>query len=138
MHGGSTKPGSITYGVHDIPPVGTIIPLVMQHVAMLSVELVFPVVVVTLAGGTVDMARDAVSLMMIAMGVGTIFQAWGKGPVGSGYFCAHETGTAYFPAVIATIQSGGLGLRDGFGGSGRRGGLLLGASAEQKGEKEQG
>ena len=74
MHGGSTKPGSITYGVHDIPPVGTIIPLVMQHVAMLSVELVFPVVVVTLAGGTVDMARDAVSLMMIAMGVGTIFQ----------------------------------------------------------------
>ena len=113
MHGGSTKPGSITYGVHDIPPVGTIIPLVMQHVAMLSVELVFPVVVVTLAGGTVDMARDAVSLMMIAMGVGTIFQAWGKGPVGSGYFCAHETGTAYFPAVIATIQSGGIGLMSG-------------------------
>ena len=113
MHGGSAKPGSITYGVNDKPPVGTIIPLVMQHVAMLSVELVFPVVVVSMAGGTVDMARDAVSLMMIAMGVGTIFQALGKGPVGSGYFCAHETGTAYFPAVIATIQSGGIGLMSG-------------------------
>ncbi len=113
MHGGSTKPGSITYGVRDIPPIGTIIPLVMQHVAMLSVELVFPVVVVTIAGGTVEMARDAVSLMMIAMGVGTILQALRKGPVGSGYFCAHETGTAYFPAVIAAIQSGGLGLMSG-------------------------
>ena len=113
MHGGSAKPGSITYGVRDVPPIGTIIPLMMQHVAMLSVELVFPVVVVTLAGGTVDMARDAVSLMMIAMGVGTILQALRKGPVGSGYFCAHETGTAYFPAVIAAIQSGGLGLMSG-------------------------
>ena len=113
MHGGSAKPGSITYGVRDVPPVGTIIPLVMQHVAMLSVELVFPVIVVTMAGGSVDMARDAVSLMMIAMGVGTILQALRKGPVGSGYFCAHETGTAYFPAVIAAIQSGGLGLMSG-------------------------
>jgi NCS2 family nucleobase:cation symporter-2 len=85
----------------------------MQHVAMLSVELVFPVVVVSMAGGTVEMARDAVSLMMIAMGVGTILQAWGKGPVGSGYFCAHETGTAYFPAVIMAIQTGGIGLMSG-------------------------
>jgi NCS2 family nucleobase:cation symporter-2 len=113
MHGGSVKPGSITYGVRDVPPVSTVIPLVMQHVAMLSVELVFPVIVVTMAGGSVDMARDAVSLMMIAMGVGTILQALQKGPVGSGYFCAHETGTAYFPAVIATIQAGGVGLMSG-------------------------
>ena len=40
-------------------------------------------------------------------------QAWGKGPVGSGYFCAHETGTAYFPAAIAAIQAGGMGLMSG-------------------------
>lgn len=113
MHGESVKPGSITYGVRDIPPKGTIIPLVLQHVAMLSVELVFPVIIVTMAGGSVDMARDAVSLMMIAMGVGTILQALRKGPVGSGYFCAHETGTAYFPAVIAAIQAGGIGLMSG-------------------------
>lgn len=113
MHGGSVKPGSITYGVRDIPPLNTILTLVMQHVAMLSVELVFPVIVVTMAGGSVEMARDAVSLMMIAMGVGTILQALGKGPVGSGYFCAHETGTAYFPSVIAAIQAGGIGLMSG-------------------------
>ena len=113
MHGGAAKPGSIIYGVKDVPPIGSVIPLVMQHVAMLSVELVFPVIVVTMAGGTVDMARDAVSLMMIAMGIGTILQAWRKGPIGSGYFCAHETGTAYFPAVIATIHAGGIGLMSG-------------------------
>ena len=113
MHAGGAKPGSIIYGVRDVPPLGSVVPLVMQHVAMLSVELVFPVIVVTMAGGTVDMARDAVSLMMIAMGIGTILQAWRKGPIGSGYFCAHETGTAYFPAVIATIQSGGIGLMSG-------------------------
>lgn len=113
MHSGSHKPGSITYGVNDTPPWGTIIPLAMQHVAMLSVELVFPVIIVTMAGGSLDMARESVSLMMIAMGIGTILQAWRKGPVGSGYFCAHETGTAYFPAVIAAIQSGGIGLMSG-------------------------
>ena len=114
MHGGAAKPGSIIYGVKDVPPIGSVIPLVMQHVAMLSVELVFPVIVVTMAGGTVDMARDAVSLMMIAMGIGTILQAWRKGPIGSGYFCAHETGTAYFPAVIATHIPRSLKLALGF------------------------
>lgn len=113
MHGGSPKPGSITYGVNDIPPWKSILPLVLQHVAMLSVELVFPVIVVTMAGGSLEMARESVSLMMIAMGVGTILQALRKGPIGSGYFCAHETGTAYFPAVIAAIQAGGMGLMSG-------------------------
>ena len=34
MHGGAAKPGSIIYGVKDVPPMGSVIPLVMQHVAM--------------------------------------------------------------------------------------------------------
>ena len=37
------SPAALSMVVNDIPPWGTIIPLVMQHVAMLSVELIFPV-----------------------------------------------------------------------------------------------
>jgi len=71
MRGGSTKPGSIAYGVRDSPshwhdhPAGY-----ATCIAMLSVELVFPVVVATIAGGTVEMARDAVSLMNDCRGCG--------------------------------------------------------------------
>ncbi|MDR7868129.1 MAG: solute carrier family 23 protein [Sporomusaceae bacterium] len=106
----STKSGNLTYGLNDSVPFRSLVPLVLQQVALLSVELAFPVIIVNLAGGSTEQAQSVVSLMMIAMGVGTILQALGKGPIGSGYFCAHETGTAYFPAAIMAIKAGGFPL----------------------------
>jgi xanthine permease XanP len=110
MLGSSTKSGNLTYGLNDSVPFRSLVPIVLQQVALLSVELAFPVIIVSLSGGSTEQAQSVVSLMMIAMGLGTILQAWGKGPIGSGYFCAHETGTAYFPAAIMAIKAGGFPL----------------------------
>ena len=99
------RAANLIYGVADPVPVSSLIPLVAQQVIMLSVDLIFPVLIVAAASGTVEMAQTAVSMMMISMGIGTILQAWRNGPVGSGYFCAHETGTPYFPASIMAVYS---------------------------------
>ena len=104
------RAANLIYGVADPVPVSSLIPLVAQQVIMLSVDLIFPVLIVAAASGTVEMAQTAVSMMMISMGIGTILQAWRNGPVGSGYFCAHETGTPYFPASIMAVQAGGFPL----------------------------
>ena len=106
----SHRPANLIYGVSDSVPAASLIPLVAQQVIMLSVDLIFPVLIVAAVGGTVEMAQTVVSMMMISMGVGTILQAWRKGSVGSGYFCAHETGTPYFPASIMAVQAGGFPL----------------------------
>lgn len=104
------RPANLIYGVEDSIPTSSLIPLVAQQVIMLSVDLIFPVLIVAAVGGTVEMAQTVVSMMMISMGIGTILQAWRKGSVGSGYFCAHETGTPYFPASVMAVQLGGFPL----------------------------
>ena len=104
------RPANLIYGVADSIPAPSLLPLVAQQVIMLSVDLIFPVLIVAAVGGTVEMAQTVVSMMMISMGIGTILQAWRNGSVGSGYFCAHETGTPYFPASIMAVQTGGFPL----------------------------
>ena len=104
------RPANLIYGVNDSVPLSSLVPLVMQQVIMLSVDLVFPVLVVAAMGGSVELAQTLVSLMMISMGLGTLLQAYGKKSVGSGYFCAHETGAPYFPVSVMAVQAGGIPL----------------------------
>jgi len=106
----SLRPANLIYGVSDSVPAPSLLPLVAQQVIMLSVDLIFPVLIVAAVGGTVEMAQTVVSMMMISMGIGTILQAWRNDSVGSGYFCAHETGTPYFPASVMAVQVGGFPL----------------------------
>ncbi len=104
------KPADITYGVDDKPPLGALIPLVLQQIITLSVDLMFPVLVVAAIGGTTELAQSLISLMMITMGIGTIMQACNKGPVGSGYLCAQETNALFFPVAVLAAKKGGLHL----------------------------
>ena len=64
------KPATLIYGVNDPVPPSSLLPLVVQQVIMLSVDLIFPVLVVAAIGGPIELARNVVSLMMIAMGIG--------------------------------------------------------------------
>ena len=104
------RSANLLYGVDDPVPLSSLVPLVLQQVIMLSVDLVFPVLVVAAIGGSVELAQTLVSLMMISMGFGTLLQAYGKKSVGSGYFCAHETGAPYFPVSVMAVQAGGIPL----------------------------
>lgn len=72
------RSANLLYGVDDPVPLSSLVPLVLQQVIMLSVDLVFPVLVVAAIGGSVELAQTLVSLMMISMGFGTLLQAYGK------------------------------------------------------------
>ncbi|HWR39452.1 MAG TPA: solute carrier family 23 protein [Patescibacteria group bacterium] len=104
------KPSGITYGADDKPPLSVLIPLVFQQIVILSVDLLFPVLIVASLGGPTELAQSLVSLMMITMGIGTIMQSCNKGPIGSGYFCAQETNALFFPVSVLAVKSGGLHL----------------------------
>jgi len=104
------KPLDLIYGINDRIPVVAAIPLVIQQIAMLSIDLLIPVMIIDLIGGPASLAQSFVSLMMIGMGIGIILQAWRKGPLGSGFFCAEETGFLYFQASVLAAKAGGLPL----------------------------
>ena len=81
----SQKPSNLIFGVDESPGWGALILLGLQHVSLLSIAFIFPVIIVDAIGGSPAQARDLISLAMLATGIGTILQGINRGPVGSGY-----------------------------------------------------
>ncbi len=104
------KPPELVYGVEDKPPLLTCLLLGLQHIFIITIVLVFPVVIVRSIGGTPEQAGFFVSMSMLASGVGTILQALKKKGIGSGYLCPSVCGPSYLPASLLAAQTGGLSL----------------------------
>lgn len=110
MDNNEKKPINITYGLRDKIPKRVAIPLVIQQIVVLSMDLVLPVLIISMMGGSREVVQNFVSVMMIGIGLGTFLQVLHKGAIGSGYFCAEETGFLYFQASTLAVQIGGLPL----------------------------
>jgi len=104
------KPSNLFYGVQDIPPFGMTLLLGLQHVMVMSVTLILPVLIVQAMGGTPAQAQSLIRMSLIAGGIGTILQALHKGPIGSGYLCPQLSGPAYLSTSLLAAQTGGLSL----------------------------
>ncbi len=68
-------------------PLGVNIFSGLQHVGLMSIFLVYPVLIAQAAGSTAEVAAAMVSATLIAMAVGTVLQVITVGPIGSGYLC---------------------------------------------------
>jgi xanthine permease XanP len=112
------KPSNILYGLNDRPPLFSNIFLGFQHVMIIFISLIFPVVIIGELGNTISehTARSFISLTMIAAGIITILQALKKGPLGSGYMCPSLAGPSYYSASLMAVQTGGLSLLFGMTG----------------------
>jgi len=91
------KPSNLVYGVDENPPLGVVLILAFQHLFLLGVGLVIPVMTMRIIGSTPEEIRSVVSLSMICAGTATIIQSLNKGPVGSGYLCCQGND----PSVLA-------------------------------------
>jgi NCS2 family nucleobase:cation symporter-2 len=66
------------------------------------------VVILGKAQGTIT--SSPISFSLIALGLATLLQALKKGPIGSGYLAPPVISAIYFPASMAAVVQGGLGL----------------------------
>ncbi len=112
------KPSNLFYSVDEKPPKFVSFVLGLQHVFILFIALIFPVLIVRQLGGTLDprTARGFISFSMVAGGATTILQALKKGPVGSGYLCPSVCGPSYMSASMMAASIGGLPLLFGMTG----------------------
>ena len=106
----AVKPANLVYGVDDKPPFWTGWMLGFQHLSIIAIALLFPVLISREIGGGPDQAAGLVSMSMLAGGIGVILQGLQKGPVGSGYFCPQVCGPSFLTASILAAKSGGLPL----------------------------
>jgi xanthine permease XanP len=104
------KPTNLIYDVDETPGIGSLILLGIQHIFLLAIAFVFPVLVVDAIGGTGYDARHLISMAMLVTGIGTILQGLNKGPIGSGYLCPLLNGPAFLSASILAGKVGGLPL----------------------------
>jgi xanthine permease XanP len=104
------KPASLLYGVDESPPLGETILNGFQHVALISIYLVYPVLVFRVIDTPAALITNLLAVALIALGVGTLLQALRKGPIGSGYMCPSTLTAIYLGPSMLAVKAGGLPL----------------------------
>jgi NCS2 family nucleobase:cation symporter-2 len=104
------RPVGLLYAAGETPPPTILAFSALQHMAVMAVTLVFPIIIAREAGLTGIQRTDAVSLAMLAIGVATILLCLKSRFIGSGYLVpAGFTGIYLGPSLFA-LQQGGLAL----------------------------
>ena len=104
------KPSQLLYGLEDRPPLIVNGFLGLQHVSIIAISFVLPILLVHEGGGTTDQITFLISMSMLAGGIGVIVQACRLGPLGSGYFCPQVCGPSFLAASVLCVKTGGLPL----------------------------
>jgi len=104
------KPSNLLYGVDESPGRIALVLMGFQHISLMAIAFIFPVIVIEAIGGNLEEAEGLIRMAMLATGVGTILQAVNRGPVGSGYLCPLLNGPAFLSASLMAGKMGGLSL----------------------------
>jgi xanthine permease XanP len=102
------KPDTIIYGTDDRLPTSLLLTLATQHVLVLSIFLIAPVLVAHAAHLPLQQASDFISLTMIAIGLATLLQVRRWGPVGSGLLALPVSASNWVPGCLIAVREGGL------------------------------
>ncbi len=103
-----TRPTGLIYDVNETPPPTVLAFSTVQHVAVISTLLVYPVILATEAKLSASQLLDLVSLSMIALGVATVLMTMRSRWVGSGYLCPAGFSLIYLGPSLYALHHGGL------------------------------
>ncbi len=104
------KPANIIYGVEESPPLMVTIFNGIQHVGVVAINLVYPLLVFRTAGATPEFITSLLGAGMIILGLATFLQVSRLGPVGSGYMCPATFTATYLAPSLLAAKFGGLPL----------------------------
>src|SRR6516165_3722051 len=105
-----SRPPGLLYSVDETPPRTILVISALQHVAVNSVTLIFPVIIAHEAGLPVGQMVEFVSLSMFALGISTIFLCAQYKFVGCGYLCPAGFSQIFVGPSLFAVHIGGLPL----------------------------
>jgi NCS2 family nucleobase:cation symporter-2 len=100
----------MTFGVDESPPPVVTIVNGLQHVGVIAINLVYPLLVFRVVGAPIDLVTSLLSTGMIVLAVATLLQARRLGPVGSGFMCPATFTATYLGPSLLAAKVGGLPL----------------------------
>ena len=102
------KPATIIYGTEEVPPTAMLLALAMQHVTVLSIFLLAPVVVARSAGLPIGPSSDLISLTMVGLAISTVLQVGRRWALGSGLLVMPTSSSGFVPGCVIAARVGGL------------------------------
>jgi xanthine permease XanP len=104
------KPAHLVYGVEEVPPALVVLITAVQHVGVIAIFMIYPLVIGREAGVSADVLASILRMGMLALAVAVLLQALPRGPVGSRFLAPSSfTGIYLVPSLMA-VKTGGLPL----------------------------
>jgi xanthine/uracil permease len=105
---GRTRPPGLLYSVDETPPRAVLIMAALQHVALMSNSLIYPIILGREAHLSPDRLLDFVSLSMLALGISTVLICARTSLIGCGYLCPAAYTQIYLGPSLFAVHLGGL------------------------------
>lgn len=104
------KPPHIAYAVEDRPPLAVTVLSGLQHVGIIAIALVYPLILSREAGLSLDQTSDVLGATMLILGLGAALQSLPRGAIGAGYLCPPVCTAAYLGPSLLAVKTGGVSL----------------------------
>ena len=104
------KPPHITYAADDRPPLAVTVLSGLQHVGIIAIVLVYPLLLSREAGLSFDQTSDVLAATMLILGLGAVLQSLPRGGLGAGYLCPPVCTAAYLAPSFLAVKTGGVSL----------------------------
>lgn len=105
----STKsPSGIVYALEEVPPPLITAGNAVQHVALISINFVYPLLIFRLAGIPIQSVASLLAIGLIVLGTATLLQSTRF--IGTGFLCPSTYTAAYLSPSLLAVKAGGLPL----------------------------
>src|SRR5215204_3433213 len=102
------KPSSLVYAVDDAPPPLVTLLNAVQHVGVIAINLVYPVLIFRAVDTPVEVVSSLLTMVIWTLAIGTFLQVYRIGPVGTGFMCPATPTATYFAPSLLAVRLGGL------------------------------
>jgi NCS2 family nucleobase:cation symporter-2 len=104
------KPAALVYGVDEAPPPLVVLITAIQHVGVIAIFMVYPLMIGREAGVSVDVLANILRMGMLALAGAVLLQALPSGPVGSRFLAPSSFTGVYLAPSLLAVKIGGLPL----------------------------
>jgi xanthine permease XanP len=101
------RPSNLIYSVDERPPALACLVNAAQQLTIITPFLVYPILVMRAVGADEQTVANFVGLSFLAVGIGTLLQAWPAKWTGSGFLISSSPAAAFVPIDIVAMKTGG-------------------------------
>jgi xanthine permease XanP len=105
-----TRPPELIYAVDEHPPWAILAVSALQHIGLMAITLIFPIIIAREANLSGTQFLDLVSLSMLGLGVATVCFCIRLRLIGSGYLCGAAYTAIFLGPSLFALRQGGLAL----------------------------